>query len=145
MRRDYWKIVLGTMLSNAVGAFIVFFYFAYVDIATYLSNKAFWRGNQADWGTFSLSLFASMILAWVFIHLRAMKLIEIGEKLDVRNISEVLTERIQRMVADFPLFVGYVSWFMWLLVAVFFSFGGRSFGTTDLETFRRNHAKTALP
>lgn len=133
-----------TMLSNAIGAAVVFFYFAYIDIATFLSNKAFWRGNEADWGTFFVSTLVTLLVGAGLVMRYMEPLFPWQKQLEAGQPPAEIPLIIRRRAANVPLANAALSWSMWLLVAFFFGMGARSFGSTDAQIFWRTFTGIGL-
>lgn len=131
------KILAVTILGNLIGSVIVFIYFAYIDIFTYLMGKAFWRGAEADWSAVWYSLTLALIAVTFFVTARARKLAEVETAVSEGTSIDTFPETIKRQAAEFPLYTAGFSWLMWILIALYFGLGARNFGMTDAPTFAR--------
>lgn len=137
MTSEQKRILSSMVLINFVGAFIIFFYFAYIDLETLNANKAFWRGSQLDWSSFAVVMVllgvTSALVAWG----------RYGRVLDQwasKLLSKVEThapQNILRWAATYPIIIALISFILWVISGVFFAQGGLMFGTADARTFWR--------
>lgn len=143
MKTPALRIFPATLASHAIGSLVVFFYFAYIDIATFLSNKAFWRGTEADWTTFFVSTTVALLIGSGLV-LRYMEPLLAWAPRLAATPGLVPPTEIRRKAANLPLVNAALGWTMWLLVGLFFAFGARSFGSTDLSVFLRTFTGIGL-
>ena len=120
----YRKIILGMVLSNSVGAFLIFFYFAYIDLETFQTNNAFWQGNNANWVMFVVVMlvFTTVEIAIAGYYGRMLKAWDI--KLANGIPSHTLPPLVKKWAAGYPLIIAGFSLAGWILVALFFAWGG---------------------
>ena len=135
--RNYGRIRLATLLINLVGAFIIFFYFAYIDLETFYENKAFWRGTSEDWTTFAVIMVAlsvgGMLLTW-----RYGKTLKHWEGVIRQGTPiEKIPLAIQKLAATYPIRVAVIVFMMWLLAGGFFAQGGLTIASVGAGTFWR--------
>lgn len=128
---NYPKIVLGAIAGNLSGALLVFFYFAYIDLETFRSNKAFWRGSQADWTAFvvvmgGLSLLAGLVL------MRYM-----SPLLRWSAAHGALPVRLRDRALTLPQVVALLSLSVSALAGLIFAQGGLMFFSTTPSVFWR--------
>jgi adenylate cyclase len=128
---NYPKIVLGAIAGNLSGALLIFFYFAYIDLETFRSNKAFWRGSQADWTAFviimgSLSLLAGLLLIRHMAPLRRWS-----------SAGGTPSRHIRYRAATLPQFVALLSLAVSALAGLIFAQGGLMFFSTTADVFWR--------
>ncbi len=135
--KNYHRILLSVLFSNILGALIVFFYFAYIDIQTYIQNKLFWRGTQADWTTFAVVLILGSMATWFIGILRARPLNTWEERLIAGGELKDLPANIRRWAVNFPLYLAAISFAILTLIGIFFGQGGLMFASSDLQTFTR--------
>ncbi len=135
--KNYHRILLSVLFSNILGALIVFFYFAYIDVQTYIQNKLFWRGSQADWTTFSVVLVLGSLATWLIGILRARPLNQWEQRLMKGQDLEELPAKVRRWAINFPLYLAAISFAILTLIGVFFGQGGLMFASTDMQTFTR--------
>jgi len=134
---DYRRILLSMLLINLAGAFIIFFYFAYIDLETLNANKAFWRGTRQDWSSFAVivSIFGLVALWVVWRYGSVLQLWEV--RLTTGESLSTIPDRIRNLAAAYPLLIAAVSLVGWTLVGLFFAQGGLMIGTASGRTFLR--------
>ncbi|NJN44362.1 MAG: hypothetical protein HC806_06325 [Anaerolineae bacterium] len=125
--KTYPLILLSALLSNLFGALIVFFYFAYIDVQTFIQNKLFWRGSQADWSTFVGALVLGSILIWVIGTQRARPLQTWEKRLQGGEKITHLPQEIREWAASYPIYMALASLGMMVILGVFFGQGGLQF------------------
>ncbi len=90
---NYRRIYLSTAANNFVGAMVILFYFAYVDIQTLHANIAFWRGSEADWSMFTIVMVIASGLVGLIAFRRGNRLLHLerrlagGESLDIVPVT----------------------------------------------------------
>ena len=135
--KNYHRILLSVLLSNILGALIVFFYFAYIDVQTYIQNKLFWRGTQADWTTFTVVLILGSAATWLIGILRARPLNNWEQRLSDGQELKKIPPHIRNRAVNFPLYLASISFTILTLIGIFFGQGGLMFATSDFQTFTR--------
>ncbi|MBC8504862.1 MAG: adenylate/guanylate cyclase domain-containing protein [Anaerolineales bacterium] len=135
--KNYHRILISVLISNILGALIVFFYFAYIDVQTYIQNQLFWRGTQADWTTFTVVLVLGSAATWLLGMLRARPLIMWEVRLQESQNPRKLPEKIRRWAVSFPLYLAAVSFGILTIIGIFFGQGGLMFASSDMQTFMR--------
>ena len=131
------RILLSMLIINVVGAFVIFFYFAYIDLETLNANKAFWRGTRQDWTAFALVMSLLGIFG-IWIASRYGRLLRVqAAHLTISDPSHENSQRVRRRAASYPLIIALISLGIWLLAGVFFAQGGSSFVTVTPKTFWR--------
>ena len=135
--KDQHRILATVVISNIVGAFFIFFYFAYIDLETFYANKAFWRGTQVDWTTFAVvMLFLAAVggyVGWRF----STPLVQWEARLLQGQLTADMPNHLQRRALNLPLLAALHSLIGWVLVGFFFAQGGLMFFTADALTFSR--------
>lgn len=135
--KDQHRILASIVISNVVGAFFIFFYFAYIDLETFYANKAFWRGSQVDWSTFAIFM---LILAMIELLLGwwlSSPLIKWEARIQQGESADNMPSNLKKRVLTFPLTAAFISLAGWLGAGLFFGQGGAMFLTADLATFGR--------
>ena len=133
----YRKILAGMVLSNTLGAFILFFYFAYIDIETFETNLVFWRGSNADWITFSVVMVLLAIINVCIASYFGRQLEAWDTKLMGGLSIESVPAHIIRWAAAYPIIIASISLIGWFVAGLFFSQGGLDFGSTNATIFVR--------
>jgi adenylate cyclase len=135
--KDHNRILASTLISNVVGSFLIFYYFAYIDLETYYANKAFWRGTNADWTAFAvvMAILAISELA-VGLHL-ARPLGQWEQDIHEGEPADNVPLNLRQRAAGYPLIMAIMSLLSWLVAGLFFAQGGLRFLTTDSSTFGR--------
>ena len=134
---DYQRMLLSMLLINFVGAFIIFFYFAYIDLETLNANKAFWRGTQQDWSSFAVivSMFG-LVAFWIaWRYGRRLQYWEL--RLTNGESLSTIPNRVRSWAAAYPLLIATVSLVGWILIGLFFAQGGLMIGTASGRIFLR--------
>ncbi len=133
----YRKIVLGMVASNSIGAFLIFFYFANIDLESFRNNQAFWEGSTADWTTFTVVLIVLAILGAVVAGYFGSRLAlwekEIKEGLPISK----LPPNIRLWAQGYPLLIASISLASWIIAGLFFAQGGLNGMSTTFNTFIR--------
>ena len=135
--KDQRRILATIAVSNIVGAFFIFFYFAYIDLETFYANKAFWRGSQVDWTTFAVVMLILAILGVLVGWRLSEPLVHWELRIQGGERPEKMPVNLQRRALIFPLIAALISLAGWLLAGLFFAQGGVMFFTADLFTFGR--------
>jgi class 3 adenylate cyclase len=119
------------------GAFIIFFYFAYIDLETLNANKAFWRGTRQDWSSFAVivSMFGLVALWIVWRYGRRLQHWEL--RLTNGESFSAIPTRVRNWAAAYPLLIAVVSLVGWTLIGLFFAQGGLMIGTASGRIFWR--------
>ncbi|MEM7336155.1 MAG: adenylate/guanylate cyclase domain-containing protein [Chloroflexota bacterium] len=140
----YRKIVLGMVASNSIGAFLIFFYFANIDIESFRNNQAFWEGSTADWTTFTVVVvvlaLVSAIMAGFYGRRLALWEKEIQDGLPVHK----LPPNIRLWAQGYPILIAAISLLSWLIAGLFFSQGGLDGMSTTFQTFIRTFVGIAI-
>lgn len=135
--KDQRRILATIAVSNIVGAFFIFFYFAYIDLETFYANKAFWRGSQVDWTTFAIvMLFLAAVGVLVGWRL-SIPLAQWDVRLRQGELAATMPLNLQRRALNYPLMAALISLVGWLVAGLFFGQGGIMFLTADALTFSR--------
>ncbi|MFO7537370.1 MAG: adenylate/guanylate cyclase domain-containing protein [Chloroflexota bacterium] len=134
--KQHRLLLLALFIGNILCAFLVFFYFAYIDIETFRANKAFWRGSEEDWITFFTVMGLLNGLAFITAYRLAARLAPWQERLAVIETGSV-PDPVRRLAARYPLLLSGLVLAVWLAAAVYFSWGGRMMGTVTLPVFLR--------
>lgn len=137
MGKEQRQILGSMLLINFVGAFIIFFYFAYIDLETLNANKAFWRGNQLDWSSFIVVMGLLGAGSSLFIWQRYGRVLDQWAAKIKNKMGEKLPPKIAKKAISYPLIVALVSFVFWIISGTFFAQGGIMFGTADAFTFWR--------
>ena len=116
----------------------------YIDLETFFANKAFWRGSNADWFTFTLVMVIASGLAGLFVFQRGKRLLHWERRLAGGEELNAVPLTIRNWAATFPLFVATVNFVMWIVVGIFFAQGGLTVVSTDSSTFWRTLIGVAL-
>ena len=135
--KDQRRILTIIAVSNIVGAFFIFFYFAYIDLETFYANKAFWRGSQVDWTTFAIVM---LLLAAIGVAMGWRLGMPVGQwetRLQQGEPADTMPLSLQRRALNFPLTAALISLVGWLAAGLFFGQGGVMFFTADALTFSR--------
>ncbi len=135
--KDQRRILATIAVSNIVGAFFIFFYFAYIDLETFYANKAFWRGSQVDWTTFAVVMLFLAVLGVLVGWRLSAPLVQWEERIEQGEEAAHMPRRLQQRALSFPLIAALISFTGWLLAGLFFGQGGAMFLTADLATFGR--------
>ena len=125
------------VLSNTIGAFVIFFYFAYIDIETFEQNLVFWRGSNADWITFTVVMILLGIVDVIIANYFGRQLEEWDEKLTSGLPIESVPAQMIQWAAAYPIIIASISLISWLLAGLFFAQGGLDFFTTNRTIFLR--------
>lgn len=138
----YRRIAFASLVSLVIGILIILFYFAYVDLETLRSNKAFWRGDELDWTVFGVTMVVLGGLAWIAMLLYARPLQRWEQSR--RTGKDVPPTDIQRRAAIYPQILALIGLSMATLAGLFFAQGGIMFMTTDAPTFWRTFLGVAV-
>ena len=133
--RKYHHILLSVLFSNISGALIVFFYFAHIDIQTYVQNKLFWRGTQADWTTFTVVLILGNVATWLIGMRRARPLYSWEKRVREGEDPNIIPKQIRVWAVSYPLYLAITSLLILSIIGIFFGQGGLMIGTSDMQTF----------
>ena len=135
--KDQRRILATIAVSNIVGAFFIFFYFAYIDLETFYANKAFWRGSQVDWTTFAIVMVllatVEVIIGWWL----SKPLVFWEQRIQQGESPANMPPSLQRRALTFPISASIISLAGWLIAGLFFGQGGIMFFTADFFTFSR--------
>lgn len=135
--KDQRRILATIAASNIVGAFFIFFYFAYIDLETFYANKAFWRGSQVDWTIFAIvmALLATVevVIGWWL----SRPLVHWEQRIQQGELPTHMPSSLQRRALTFPILASLISLAGWLIAGLFFGQGGVMFLTADFFTFSR--------
>lgn len=140
----YRKIILGMVLSNLIGAFLIFFYFAYIDIETFQTNIAFWQGSSADWMTFSIVMFVLALVGVLIAGYYGRFLYAWEQKISNGLVPDALPVRAQQWAAGYPLFIAAMSLVSWQIAALFFAIGGLTISVSTPAIFIRTFIGVGL-
>ncbi len=135
--KDQQRILTIIAVSNIVGAFFIFFYFAYIDLETFYANKAFWRGSQVDWTTFAIVMLFLVIVGVLAGWRLGLPLARWESRLRQGDTDATMPNRLRRRALSFPLIMALISLVIWVIAGLFFGQGGVMFLTADLLTFSR--------
>jgi class 3 adenylate cyclase len=135
--KDQRRILAVIAISNIVGAFFIFFYFAYIDLETFYANKAFWRGSQVDWTTFAVIMLFLALISVVVGWRISIPLVQWQIRLHKGEAAAAMPMNLQRRALSFPLIAALISLAGWLIAGLFFGQGGVMFFTADAFTFAR--------
>ena len=105
----YRKIVLGMIASNSIGAFLIFFYFAYVDLESFEINMAFWQGSNEDWTTLAIVLFVLAIIGAGIAEYYGRKLQKWEPEIAAGLSVAELPPTIRRWAQGYPLLIASLS------------------------------------
>ncbi|MFT7585605.1 MAG: adenylate cyclase [Cellvibrionaceae bacterium] len=133
----YRKILSGMVLSNTLGAFVIFFYFAYIDIEAFETNLVFWRGSNADWITFTIVMILLAIIDVLIANYYGRQLAAWDARLVSGLHIDSIPPRIVQWAAAYPIIIASISMISWITAGVFFAQGGLDFGSTNLAIFVR--------
>ena len=137
----YRKILTRLVVSNTVGAFLIFFYFAYIDLETFRANIAFWRGSNADWITFSIVMIVLAVVDVAIANYYGRILITWDHKI---QSGTSVPQRVRRWAASYPLIIATISFFSWIVAGIFFAQGGLTVISTTFSTFLRTFIGVSL-
>lgn len=137
MNREQQPILLSMVVINLAAAFVIFFYFAYIDLETLNANKAFWRGSQLDWSTFVVVMGVLGVGSALFAWARYGRHLALWRQKIYEAVETAVPERILRIAASYPVSVALISFGLWVISGLFFAQGGLMFGTADSRTFWR--------
>lgn len=135
--KDQRRILATIVVSNIVGAFFIFFYFAYIDLETFYANKAFWRGSQVDWTTFAAVMLALAAVGALVGWRLGLPLAQWEARLRQGAVAMTMPRHLQQRALSFPLIAALISLAGWLMAGLFFGQGGAMFLTADAFTFAR--------
>jgi class 3 adenylate cyclase len=142
--KDHRRVLGSIAVSNIVGAFFIFFYFAYIDLETFYANKAFWRGSQVDWTTFAVVMLflagLSVFIGWRF----STPLAQWENRLHRGESAKAIPYKLRRRAVSYPLVAALISLANWLIAGLFFGQGGAMFLTADALTFSRTFLGVGL-
>ncbi len=133
----YRKIIWRMVLCNTLGAFLIFFFFAYIDLETFQTNIAFWRGSKADWFTFSLVMIVLNVISALWAAGYGRSLAGWEQRLEVGLPATQIPAYIQRRAASYPLLVAAISLGLWAVAGLFFAQGGLTVVSTTIAIFSR--------
>lgn len=142
--RAYHRIYLALVVSNTMGAFLIFFFLAYIDLETFHANIAFWRGSNADWLTFTAVMLILNLLGMLLAHAVGRRLAGWERQVKAGLPADRLPLRWQRWAATYPLVVALISLAVWLLAGFFFAQGGLTVVSTSPEVFLRTFIGVSL-
>ncbi|VAW31653.1 Adenylate cyclase [hydrothermal vent metagenome] len=140
----YRKIIWRMVLCNTLGAFLIFFFFAYVDLETFQANIAFWRGSKADWFTFSVVMVVLNIISAVWAAGYGRSLARWEQQLQNGLPATQMPAHIQRRAASYPLLVAAISLGLWAVAGLFFAQGGLTVVSTTAAIFSRTFIGVAV-
>jgi class 3 adenylate cyclase len=135
--KDHRRILGSIVISHIVGGLFIFSYFAYIDLETFYTNKAFWRGSNADWTTFAVVMFILALVGLVVGHQLVRPLVQWEARLKQGEPASSIPLITRRRAASYPLIVAILSLISWLAAGLFFAQGGIMFFTADSGTFGR--------
>lgn len=140
----YRKIILGMVVGNSLGAFLIFFFFAYIDLETFRANIAFWRGSNADWLTFSLVMLLLNLISVGWARAYGRSLSQWEQKLVTGLPATQLPPEMARRAASYPLIVAAISLGLWIVAGLFFAQGGLTVVSTSATIFIRTFIGVAI-
>lgn len=135
--KTYPLILLSTVLSNLFSALIIFFYFAYIDVQTFVQNKLFWRGSETDWTTFAGAMVLGSGVIWLIGTQRAHTLQNWENRLLEGEKVKILPQEIRQWAVSFPIYMALASLGVMAAIGAFFGQGGLMFFSSDASTFWR--------
>lgn len=133
----YLRLYLSMVASNLLGAFLIFFYFAYIDLETFHANIAFWKGSDADWVTFTAVMILLNVIGVLLAHAIGRPLARWEREIRAGEPAANLPPRRQMWAATYPLALALISLGIWLLAGFFFAQGGLTVVSTSAEIFLR--------
>lgn len=140
----YRKIVLGMVAANTSGAFLIFFYFAYVDLETFRSNIAFWEGSSADWATFSVVMLILAIVGALVAGYYGRILHTAEQKIQDGTPPDSLPNSTRRWALGYPQLITLISLLSWVAAGFFFAQGGLTVVSTTPDIFLRTFVGVSM-